>query len=150
MSFCLNELNTTETNYINILDVLAFDVARVVAAKCVYDKALLNEFITLYEPIRHIVQALHSFHQSHLQEPIRRHLAGQREGYAWSIFDEHFNTLADLYALYKVTFDEVKEKLQSFCKTHHAIDTAIDQLQGLVQNNKPILQLICPCQRLPR
>ena len=106
----------TEKKYTSILRVLSVDVSRQIAATCENDKALLGAFLPLYEPIRRIVKNLHSFHESNLQEPMRQHIAGQRQGYFWSIFDEQLTTLARLYASYYVTYDEVQKKLATSVK----------------------------------
>ena len=150
MRFCLDEVYETEKKYTSILRVLSVDVSRQIAATCENDKALLGAFLPLYEPIRRIVKNLHSFHESNLQEPMGQHIAGKRQGYFWSIFDEHLTTLARLYASYYVTYDEVQKKLGDLCKTNEAIKAAMDPIKQLVQNNNPISQLICAGQRLPR
>jgi hypothetical protein len=68
----------------------------------------------------------------------------------WSILQEHFQTIEDLYKSYYVAYAESQRKLEHLCKSHSLIHRAMLKCQVHLGNLYPVAELNCANQRLLR
>lgn len=154
----INEICSTEENYIKILDILSTKFPLKMQTIFRKDDQLTKLFEKLYRPLIQILGCLHEFHSKIILPYIQtyqyqqNHHRPQQFIHIWSIFEKYFSTIKDLYESFYRIFDNYQKELKclkrSFTlkKLHKAMSICESDLSNLC----PITEFNVPNQRLVR
>ena len=137
-------------SYVEILKILVIDLPRKVKMNCGKNFQLFERFQKLFQPLLNALLAIFNFHNRSILPAIGDYLVGERENYFWTIFENHFQTIEDLYSTYYIIFDDVQQNIEEFVRNNSLIDEAMLVIQTQLGNLYPITQLNCANQRLLR
>jgi hypothetical protein len=142
----------TEVTYVKTLYVLASKLPARIKETCEKDANLLEIFNKIYKPLLDTIHRLYKFHYEIILPHLRQHKTGHQTDHMWSIFQEHFPTIEDLYKSYYVAYDEYQRELKRLDKSSELkkIHKIIFVCKVYLGNLCPITELNCPNQRLLR
>ncbi|CAF4667476.1 unnamed protein product [Rotaria socialis] len=146
----LEEIHKTENNYIAKLHVLTFKMPKIVKQICQTDENTLKSFYDIFQPLLATLKQLYVFHYENILPNMEQFITGHRTDLIWSIFEEHFQTIENLYKEYYTVYDENQQKFERLCATNALLHTAMLDCQGLMGNLYPINELNCANQHLLR
>ncbi|CAF1356720.1 unnamed protein product [Rotaria magnacalcarata] len=146
----LEEIHKTENNYITKLYVLTFKMPKIVKEICQRDENVLKSFNDIYQPLLATLKQLYLFHYENILPCMEQFITGHRTDLIWSIFEEHFQTIENLYKEYYTIYDENQQKFERLCATNALLHTAMLDCQCLMGNLYPINELNCANQHLLR
>jgi len=96
------------------------------------------------------LEKLYKFHSEVILHNIEQYKADHRTDNMWTIFQDHFQTIEELYKAYYVTYAENQHELEIVCKINPLIYKAMLNCQVYLENLYPINELNCANQRLLR
>ncbi len=96
------------------------------------------------------MEKLYKFHSGVILPNIEQCKTGHRTNNMWTIFQDHFQTIEELYKAYYITYDENQHELDRVCRDNPLINKAMLNCQVYLENLYPINELNCANQRLLR
>jgi len=119
---------------------------------CEKDENLIETFNNIYKLLLDTIKQLHKFHYEIILPHIRLYKTSHRTDNIWSILQEHFQTIEDLYKSYYVIYDEYQRDLKRLDRSYalKKIHKAMFACKVYLGNLCPITELNCPNQRLLR
>lgn len=134
------------------LYVLAVKLPAKMKETCSNEDHVLELFQTTYKPLINSIRDLYKFHREILLPYIEEYQNGRRMDHIWGSFQEHFQTIEQLYKIYYVAYDEYQHELKRLEKSHviKKVHQAMLVCKVYLGNLDPISEFNCPNQRLLR
>ncbi len=149
---CIQEVYATEVTYVKILYVLASKLPAKMKETCEKDESLIETFNNIYKPLLGTIQRLYKFHYEIILPYFRQYQTDYRADNLWSILQENFQTIENLYKAYYVAYNEYQRELKRLDRSYalKKIHKAMLVCKVYLGNLCPITELNCPNQRLLR
>lgn len=147
-----DEVYTTEVTYVKTLYVLCTKIPAKMKETLEKDENLFETFNNVYKSLLNTIQKLYKFHYDIVLPHLQLYKIGHRTDNIWSIFQEHFQTIEDLYKTYYLIYDEYQRELKCLDRSSSLkkIHQAMLACKGYLGNLCPITEFNCPNQRLLR
>ena len=134
------------------LYVLAVKLPGKMKETCTNEEQVLDLFQSTYKPLINSIRDLYQFHRGTLLPYIEQYQNGRRTDQIWASFQEHFQTIENLYKTYYVAYDEYQRELKRLEKSPiiKKVHQAMLVCKVYLGNLDPISEFNCPNQRLLR
>lgn len=119
---------------------------------CSNEENVLELFQSTYKPLINTIRELYRFHHGIILPCVEEYQTGRRTGHIWASFQEHFQTIENLYKVYYVAYDEYQRELKRLDKSTviKKVHQAMLVCKIYLGNLDPISEFNCPNQRLLR
>ncbi len=136
--------------YVKKLYILSVKIPSQIKESCEKDENQIKTFNNTYKPVLNAIQNLYQFHHDIILPHIEQYITEHRMDNMWSIFQEHYQIIEDLYKAYYVAYDESQKQLDILCTSNPSISQAMVKCRVYFDNLYPIDELNCANQRLLR
>lgn len=144
------EILNTEENYVKVLHILSIKLVNQVKVSCEKDLSLWKQFNELFQPLIRSLKEIYKLHHRFILPEMIKFDNRQRDSFFWTIIEEKFDQIEELYKNYYVIFDDLQEELEGFSRSNLLIDKAMRQIQNQLGNLYPITRFNCANERLLR